>query len=380
MIKKWIIWFFFLIGCIWFASCYGGNIPYILLKTVIAIPVVELLYCIWVLFCFKYHQEIGQKTVVKCEPVDYRFLINNETRTSFCSIEACFYKQKSKMIGIPASIEYQLKSGESKETNTHLCCLYRGEYEVGVEKFLIQDYLGLFRLPFRPVSAFKAIVLPRITKWNLEHEILDDQEEKTTQRNKKDGERDIQVREYIPGDEIRRIHWKATARMGKPMSRENSETRKNKVLIAVDLQETEGSEIDRIIYEDAVIEQMVSAVYSCFMRKTPCMVVAYNNGWRTMEVSSLQQWREFYEWSGKVGFTAQKSLETMQLSNLHMQEIETAVFITGNVTALLIGQIEREMHQTKTCLIYLGDTKKMQQSFDYKSDTIDIYRIGIENE
>lgn len=380
MVKRWIVWGVFLIGSVWFASYYGGNIPYLFVKAVAVIPIVELAYCLWVLFRFKYHQEIGQKTVVKCEPVDYRFIINNETKTSFCSIEACYFKDKSKMLGIKDSISYHLKAGDSEETNTHLCCLYRGEYEVGVEKFLIQDYLGLFKIPFHPVSAFKAIVLPRVKDWDLEHTILDEQEERTVQNSKRDGEPDVQVREYIPGDELRQIHWKATARMGKPMSRENCETTKEKVLIAVDLKELGRTETEKIIYEDAVIEQMVSAAYSCFKRSIPCVIAFYNVGWKTLEITYLQQWRDFYEWSGKVGFTAEKSLEELRLSSLKLQGIESAIFITGHMAANLVHQIEKEMHQIKTSLVSIEglELKKCDMNFETKS--IDIYRINIDNQ
>ena len=48
------------------------------------------------------------------------------------------------------------------------------------------------------------------------------------------------VRPYQPGDQLRRIHWKATARLGVPVSRRYDPAREREVLIAVDMQTMPG--------------------------------------------------------------------------------------------------------------------------------------------
>ena len=44
------------------------------------------------------------------------------------------------------------------------------------------------------------------------------------------------VRPYQPGDQVRRIHWKATARLGRPVSRRYDPGRERQVLLALDMQ------------------------------------------------------------------------------------------------------------------------------------------------
>ena len=48
------------------------------------------------------------------------------------------------------------------------------------------------------------------------------------------------VRPYQPGDQLRRIHWRATARLGVPVSRRYDPAREREVLIAVDMQTMPG--------------------------------------------------------------------------------------------------------------------------------------------
>jgi uncharacterized protein (DUF58 family) len=46
------------------------------------------------------------------------------------------------------------------------------------------------------------------------------------------------LREYVAGDPIRKIHWKATARQGRPMVTEQEEDRVNRYYVLVDLRES----------------------------------------------------------------------------------------------------------------------------------------------
>ena len=48
------------------------------------------------------------------------------------------------------------------------------------------------------------------------------------------------MRPYQPGDQLRRVHWKATARLGVPVSRRYDPAREREVLIAVDMQTMPG--------------------------------------------------------------------------------------------------------------------------------------------
>jgi uncharacterized protein (DUF58 family) len=69
------------------------------------------------------------------------------------------------------------------------------------------------------------------------------------------------VRPYQPGDPLRRIHWKATARVGRPVSRRFDPAREREVLLALDLQTVPGDSW-RLAWDDDLVEGLCVAAMS----------------------------------------------------------------------------------------------------------------------
>jgi uncharacterized protein (DUF58 family) len=69
------------------------------------------------------------------------------------------------------------------------------------------------------------------------------------------------VRPYQPGDPLRRVHWKATARLGAPVSRRYDPAREREVLIAVDIQTMPG-EAWMLNWNDDLVEGLCVAALS----------------------------------------------------------------------------------------------------------------------
>jgi uncharacterized protein (DUF58 family) len=69
------------------------------------------------------------------------------------------------------------------------------------------------------------------------------------------------VRPYQPGDQLRRIHWKATARLGRPVSRRYDPARQREVLLAVDMQTVPGPSW-MLNWDDDLVEGLCVAALS----------------------------------------------------------------------------------------------------------------------
>ena len=69
------------------------------------------------------------------------------------------------------------------------------------------------------------------------------------------------VRPYQPGDQLRRIHWKATARVGRPVSRRFDPAREREVVLAVDIQTITGASW-MLNWDDDAVEGLCVAALS----------------------------------------------------------------------------------------------------------------------
>ena len=99
------------------------------------------------------------------------------------------------------------------------CC---GLYEMNA-KLLLQDALGLFSSEIPAESAARVLVLPQLYLPKVRFlEEMDSGEGETYSRERpgRDPGEFFGVREYVPGDPIRQIHWKLSEKTDKAMVRE----------------------------------------------------------------------------------------------------------------------------------------------------------------
>jgi uncharacterized protein (DUF58 family) len=73
------------------------------------------------------------------------------------------------------------------------------------------------------------------------------------------------VRPYLPGDPYRRVHWKATARLGRPVSRRYDPGHERELVIALDAQTIPGP-FWRMHYDDELVEELCTAAMSLARR------------------------------------------------------------------------------------------------------------------
>lgn len=111
------------------------------------------------------------------------------------------------------------------------------------------DYLRLVQLTLEPDWEKEGYFFPMEEAGEEEEpeELVEDfREEQTAQKHHAQPEPDFEIREYIPGDELKTIHWKLTAKHGKTMVRERQYSGKYVVNLLVELTE-DAAENDDIM-------------------------------------------------------------------------------------------------------------------------------------
>jgi uncharacterized protein (DUF58 family) len=128
----------------------------------------------------------------------------------------------------------------------------RGRFEVGPLRATLTDAFGLVSSTRRVLGVEEVIVYPRVHEITPPPEVggldLDRDHPRVRARVEPSGDF-MTLRDYAPGDDLRHVHWRSTARRGNLMMRQNETRRRAPVLLLLDVR---PSAHDRASFERAV--------------------------------------------------------------------------------------------------------------------------------
>ena len=114
----------------------------------------------------------------------------------------------------------------------------RGRFEVGPLRVTLTDPFGLVERAQYVLSTEEVIVYPRVRDVLPPPEMggldLDREQPNVRSRIEPSGEFHT-LRDYAPGDDLRHVHWRSTARRGHLMMRQNEARRRTPVLVLLDV-------------------------------------------------------------------------------------------------------------------------------------------------
>ncbi|MDQ1386457.1 MAG: hypothetical protein QOG65_3836 [Actinomycetota bacterium] len=152
----------------------------------------------------------------------------------------------------------------------------RGRFEIGPLRATLTDPFGLVSSGRRVLGTEQVIVYPQV------HEIvpppdvggldLDRDHPAVKARVESSGDF-MTLREYAPGDDLRHVHWRSTARRGHLMMRQNETRRRAPVLLMLDVRPATH---DRASFERAV--EAVASIATALDRAGRPFEVAWSTG------------------------------------------------------------------------------------------------------
>ena len=312
-----IIYFLLCIAAVVLASFKGGPITYSILFGVLLVTPVSLVYLLIVYFFFKLYQVLGTKHITAYEPIPYYFVLQNEYLLNFCHISVSTYStfsyidemqqdnkpnddttnisdwenrrsnnQTKKDSGITKT--YELLPGENVRYDTTMICRYRGDYHVGIKQITIVDFFRFFKITYRVPEPLNAVVLPRVIKLETLKSVPEMVIATYKENPRLSSDFDAQTRDYMPGDPLKGIHWKSTAKTGKLKSRITYGEQRQGISIFLDTKRISDDEYVFIPVENKCLEIVLaltnyfanysvptSLVYSQFEPRTAKCSAAY---------------------------------------------------------------------------------------------------------
>lgn len=299
-----ILWILSLVGI----SYYGGVISYTLFWGITLIFIISALYLLLVFLQFRIYQEIESRTIVCKQPMPYFFVLPNETYYAFAGISVRLFSELSYVTDMPDNEEYELVPGDQYVYHTQLICKYRGTYEVGVKEVILTDFFRLFRFRYKLSGTIKALVYPRVIHMKELESIKDILNISLQATPLQQTEPDVVTRAYIPGDALKHIHWKASAKEQQLKTRNMLGERKRDILLLYDTKRYSKNEYVHMPLENQILETVLALV--AFFAEKNIGITAYcgQKGLHKSEIEGLNQFQLFYEEAAHVVFDERENI------------------------------------------------------------------------
>lgn len=282
-------------------SFYGGAVSYGFFFGVTLIPVISLIYLLCVLVRFKIYQEAEKKSLVCGQPTPYLFILQNEDYFAYTSISVRMHSSFSYAEDSFENVEYELLPGDKTVCETKIVCKYRGEYEIGVKEVVLTDFLRLFRLRYVVSGQIKAVVTPQIVQLSELKSIADlpmlVQSDTSGSR-----EPDIVVRDYVEGDSLKQIHWKATAREQKLKVRVMTGKENQGITVFCDTRRYSEDMKEFLPLENKILETFLAVGYYFAAADKEFSAYYGQNGVVKKHVEGIDDFDDFYHTVSKMVF------------------------------------------------------------------------------
>ena len=131
-----------------------------------------------------------------------------------------------------------------------MCSACVGDVEIRTEKIVLTDFLGLFETERDAFAEDHVFIVPRgetEQEFSLNAFEKGMNEVEETQMKGSDFSDVSQIREYIPGDAIKNIHWKLSAKKDVLMVKERLQMSSQKLLVVLRLEKSSEEAADRMI-------------------------------------------------------------------------------------------------------------------------------------
>ena len=209
---------------------------------------------LWTYFSFSYLQAAERAVAVRGETVSLRVGIYNDKPYPFTRMRvevACADPAQR------IALALDLAPRRDKQFDLALRLPYCGVYQVGMTRLSVCDCFGLLPLRFdlRNLPYYRMAeltVLPELTPLPPPRQASFDAAAFARGGVSDAGDSFAMVRPYAPGDPLRSVHWKLSARRGEPLVRQYDVPEERTCCIAVDARPLPGAEgEDALRYADA---------------------------------------------------------------------------------------------------------------------------------
>ena len=218
MLRSWVIYILALLGAITFFLCYKMWFAWFLLIMVASIPLMAIVVSGVSMLFFELEADAYRK-VIKDEETLISFTSHGLSFFPFCMYSAKIFLKET-MTGDVSVIRIfsQSESSDQIYIDTRHC----GTYRLTSAKVRVYDMLGLIFFPKTLEVEGEVVVLP-IPCIPAAVPDMSGFKAKGLRKSNNTHSEIYDIRDYVPGDSVKRIHWKLSAKKDTLMIKESQE-------------------------------------------------------------------------------------------------------------------------------------------------------------
>ena len=351
-----------LISTFLFVIFYGGKVPYALLYTSVGLICVSVTYLIITLLLCDVICVLDKRDVVKGDDVIITIEIKNNSPLFIPYINISF-KETVEFDSVIQDESLSVAAYSGKRARISLTSKYRGKYDVNIPEIRLMDFLGILNIAVKYPRLPDVLVYPHVCE--LDEFSAVGKFEMDNQINPENISEDItaisDVREYMLGDSMRRIHWNLSARMLSFMSKNYENITKSRLTLLLNL--SQASELPyekRLRLEDRTIETAVSIVFHFLNKLWNVTLNYYENEYYTYRLSGANMFGMAYNHLAFVSFTAAYDISKI-VENVYMDTIGEHLnlcVVTQDVSEDLLDRVIKYAELgSRIALLYVCETK-----------------------
>jgi len=345
-----------------FVFFYGGMVPYALLYTSAGLVFVSLAYLLTTVFFCEVICVLDKRDVIKGGDIILTIEIKNNCPLFIPYVHITF-KDTVEFIYEMHDESLSVAAFSGKRARVSITTKYRGKYDVNIPEVRLMDFLGIANMLVKYPKLPDVLVYPHVCE-------LDDfaavgKFDMDNQVNPENISEDItaisDVREYMNGDGMRRIHWNLSARMMSFMSKNYENITKSRLTLLLNLSQAPGLSYEkRLKLEDKVIETAVSITFHFLNKFWNVTLCYYENEYYTYSLGDASMFGMAYDHLAFVNFSAAydiaKIVENVSLDTAG-ERLNLCV-ITQEMTDDLLDRVIRYAELgSRIALLYICETK-----------------------
>ena len=300
MKKVWGVYFVALFSAFVFSQTLFDKFSYVVFLAVLLLPVVCLIYSLIVLRFISHSVFLSKTVVEKGEEMSVSIIVSNETFLPFPFLKlVSTLPNEAGTELVTATSAFYLMPKDSFCIDSKIAFKYRGLYKIGIDSLLVYDFFKLFSFKVKIKKSYEITVLPRKLRVNLTSGQTNSEDDNTAAFNKSglDHSEINDLREYIPGDSLKSIHWKLSTKLDDLVVRIFNQSGKSNNYIIADLKAYSGDKEQNEIAADGVVETAIALSMRSFLSNQSNHMVWYDRNYAgvfTKEISSLESFYDMF--------------------------------------------------------------------------------------